>query len=76
MIPIATAATATPMTPAVASTIAPSLVTVSTLTISAIVVLGWVLLEALILFSNIGQKVLAQLFCALNIVGIGSTMRY
>jgi hypothetical protein len=38
--------------------------------VSAVVVLGWVILEALVLLLDIGQEVFAKLLRLLHIVGI------
>lgn len=55
------------------------LITISALAVAAataasVVVLGWVLLEALMLLSDIGQKILTELLRVLDLVRVGSTV--
>ena len=51
-----------------------TMVTISSLTVATtVVVLGRVFLEPLVLFTDIGEQVIAELFCGIDIVGIGST---
>ena len=51
-----------------------SALAVAAATAAAVVVLGRVLLEALMLLSDIGQKILTELLRVLDLVGVGSTV--
>lgn len=53
----------------------PTMVTISSLTVATtVVVLGRVFLEPLVLFTDVGEQVIAELFCGFHIVGVRSTV--
>lgn len=56
---------------AVVSTV---LITVSALAVAAVVLLGRVLLEALVLLSDISQKILTELLGILDLIRVRSTV--
>lgn len=59
---------------AISTTVSTAIViAIPALAVPTVAVLRRVLLEPLILFTHIGQQILAQFLCHLHIIGIGST---
>jgi hypothetical protein len=47
----------------------------ATTSVATVAVLRWVVLEVLILFLNVGQKVFTKLLGSLNVIGVGTALK-